>query len=209
MPHVYADQVYYYQTRVAASTVDLNTATWGNWCTVTSNATITTTATVNDWTWTRWNQRAGFTASYIVQDEVTQWMAPEASQRMGLVREEREQRAQEATERARELLRGLLTEEQWQEYDDHETFTVIGSSGQRFRIDHGTTGNVTTVDSDGYPLVAYCAHPELYDQDSHRYLPTEDVLVAQALALMTDDAAFLAVANVHRSWEPRREELAA
>lgn len=117
-------------------------------------------------------------------------------------REERRARQEAARETARRLLRSLLTEDQWSDYERSEEFRVTGSAGTLFLVRHGTMGNVCRLDSEGREIeVRYCAHPRLWDDEHDDELPTEDVLAAQVLALVTSEENFLSVANVH--WRRR------
>ena len=72
-------------------------------------------------------------------------------------------------------------------------FAVIGSHGTVYRINRGTSGNVEWIKPDGTVGGRLCAHPCMREQ----WIPTEDVMLAQMLALTTNERAWLAVANVH------------
>lgn len=109
------------------------------------------------------------------------------------------QRAQReaATERARELLLVLLDAEQREQYALDRAFMVRGSAGGMYRIEYGTAGNIKLcAGAHNEAVVQYCGHPDDVDD-----LPTEDVQVAQMLALQTDEPGFIAACNVH--WDHR------
>lgn len=106
----------------------------------------------------------------------------------------------DAKNRAQALLRSVLTDEQWRQWTYERHFDVVGSDGVTYRIARGVAGNVATFHDNGAVAVRYCAHPELWDSAANARIPNADVHVAQALALRTDAAAFLAVANVHGRW---------
>lgn len=102
---------------------------------------------------------------------------------------------------AEQTLLSLLSKEQVEEYRKSRSFTVRGSRGSRFRVKHGTSGNVVQLDSLGREVAGHCAHPEITVTDSKGqrlgWLPTEDVMLHQMLALSADEESFLAVANTH------------
>lgn len=146
--------------------------------------------------WTYWNtdyeetaeQQAEREAAHAEQRRLQAERDAEWLRRAGEQRLEREQ----ATSRARELLRSLLSEEQWASYEENGWFEVRGSKGGRWRIrDRGQSGNVDLMPEIGDERDAtYCAHPP----DG---LPDADAHIAQMLALVTDEEAFVKVANVH------------
>jgi hypothetical protein len=107
--------------------------------------------------------------------------------------EEQERERQAVRDRALELLRSLLTDGQWASYQEKGWFEVRGKSGRRWRVrNRGQSGNIDLMPEIGEERDAtYCAHPpgDLPDADAH---------AAQMLALVTDDEAFLRVAN--RYW---------
>lgn len=122
------------------------------------------------------------------------------------LRAERDALQAAARAEARKLLELVLTPEQLRSYDKNKYFDVVGSEGTLFRVHHGTSGNVRQL-VDGKEVNALCAHPSLYDTEGRGYLPTEDSLVGQTLALMHDESHFLRTANVHRG--PRHLRVAA
>lgn len=103
----------------------------------------------------------------------------------------------EASDRARALLLALLDETQRASYEETSSFEVVGSAGNRYRINRGANGNVLWLDDDEV-RGRLCAHPEFVDG----YLPDADVALAQMLALTTDEAAWLQTANVHAGSRP-------
>ncbi|MDA9506121.1 hypothetical protein XI09_16065 [Bradyrhizobium sp. CCBAU 11386] len=91
--------------------------------------------------------------------------------------------------RALRLLREWLSPEQRAQFDADGYFEVIGShTGRRYRIHHGTVGNVLEVDEKGQPKIGWCFVPE-------RTMLAGDVMLAQKIALETDEAAVLALAH--------------
>jgi hypothetical protein len=91
--------------------------------------------------------------------------------------------------RGLKLLREWLTPEQRGQYDTYGYFDVTGChSGKRYRIRHGTAANVYEVDYAGHATNGWCFVPG-------DYLVAGDVMLAQKIALETDERAALAVAK--------------
>jgi hypothetical protein len=87
------------------------------------------------------------------------------------------------------LLRNWLSSEQRAQFDAKRYFDVIGcDSGKRYRIHYGTTTNVHEIDAAGCPKVGQCFVPA-------GYLVAGDVILAQKIALETNEFGALAVAN--------------
>jgi hypothetical protein len=91
--------------------------------------------------------------------------------------------------RGRKLLREWLSPEQLAQYDAHNYFEVTGChTGKRYRIRHGMGANVFELDDAGRPRAGWCFVPK-------DYLVAGDVMLAQKIALETDERGTLAVAN--------------
>lgn len=87
------------------------------------------------------------------------------------------------------LLKEWLTPEQWTQYEAHRWFEVKGgSSGNRYRINHGRQMNIDELDADGRKVCGWCFLPE-------GQLVAGDVMLAQKIALETNEVAALKVAN--------------
>jgi hypothetical protein len=87
------------------------------------------------------------------------------------------------------LLRSWLSPEQRAQFDATRYFDAIGcDSGKRFRIHYGVSMNVNQIDADGHPIVGWCFVPT-------GYLVAGDVMLAQKIALETNEFGTLAVAN--------------
>src|SRR3984893_15737628 len=87
------------------------------------------------------------------------------------------------------LLREWLSPEQFAQYDAKSYFEVTGChSRKRYRISHGTSMNIHELDGAGRPRVGLCFAPK-------GYLVAGDVMLAQKIALETDERGALAVAN--------------
>ncbi len=86
------------------------------------------------------------------------------------------------------LLRGWLSPEQRALFDAERYFDVIGcDSGKRYRIHYGTASNVHEIDDAGRPKLGWCFVPT-------GYLVAGDVMLAQKIALETEELSALAVA---------------
>jgi hypothetical protein len=87
------------------------------------------------------------------------------------------------------LLREWLSPEQQTQFDAFRHFDVIGcDTGTRYRIRHGTAPNVHEIDATGRPVMGWCFAPS-------GPLVAGDVMLAQKIALETNERAALAVAN--------------
>jgi hypothetical protein len=94
--------------------------------------------------------------------------------------------------RGRQLLREWLSPEQRAQYDAHSYFEVKGChTGNRYRIRHGMGTNAYELDDAGRPRAGWCFVPK-------DYLVAGDVMLAQKIALETDERGALAVANNFR-----------
>jgi hypothetical protein len=95
----------------------------------------------------------------------------------------------EAEIRSINLLKEWLSPEQLAQYESHRYFDVIGrQSGKRYRIRYGTGMNITQIDSGGNVEAGLCFVPS-------EPLVAGDVMLAQKIALETDEWNALAVAK--------------
>jgi hypothetical protein len=95
----------------------------------------------------------------------------------------------DAETRGQTLLREWLSSEQLAQYHAKGYFDVTGSdSGKRYRVHHGTSMNVHELDDAGHPRVGWCFVP-------NTYLVAGDVMLAQKIALETDEHVAVAVAK--------------
>ena len=103
-----------------------------------------------------------------------------------------------AEKKDRVLLKQWLSPTQLAQYQSHRFFEVIGcQSGKRYRIRHGRQMNIDELDGRGARVAVWCFGPE-------GQLPTGDVILAQKIALETNERAALAVANRDSgTWYPR------
>jgi hypothetical protein len=87
------------------------------------------------------------------------------------------------------LLQEWLTPEQKAQFDASGYFDVIGcDTGRRYRVHHARGTNVHEMDDAGRPLMGWCFVPS-------GELVVGDVMLAQKIALETNERAALAVAN--------------
>jgi hypothetical protein len=87
------------------------------------------------------------------------------------------------------LLRSWLSPEQRAQFDATRYFDTIGcDSGRRYRIHYGVSMNVNQLDAAGHPKVGWCFVPS-------GYLVAGDVMLAQKIALETNELSALAVAH--------------
>jgi hypothetical protein len=99
----------------------------------------------------------------------------------------------QAETRGISLLKEWLSSEQLAQYESYRYFDVIGEqSGKRYRIRYGTAMNIWEMDSRGRMIAGLCFVP---DEAS----VVGDVMLAQKIALETDECSALAVA---RSFTP-------
>jgi hypothetical protein len=134
------------------------------------------------------------------QEERDAWAAEQERLREQCRRQDQERVT--AREHAEALLLSVLDEVQAASYRQTQGFEVVGSHGGRYRINWGTAGNVYALAPDGDFVGALCCHP-------CGGLPVPDVMLAQALHLMSDEPDFVRTANVHRGHRPAIGAVAA
>jgi hypothetical protein len=101
---------------------------------------------------------------------------------------------QRAEARGMALLQDWLSPAQAVQFVREQHFDVIGSaSGKRYRIYVGTQFNVESLDDKGNAMWALCFAPE-------GPLAIGDVMLAQKIALETDELKAIAVANAGRAF---------
>lgn len=194
----------------SAMTVTLPDLTWNTWTgsLTTSNSYTVLPETV--WTGFVTDPQPMYRAAYARPRETEEEIRArlQAQQERLLRAQQREEdnrrmieQRRAAAQVAEQTLLSLLSREQIEEYRKSRSFTVAGSRGSRFRIKHGTSGNVVRLDNRGQEVAGYCAHPELTIRgdggEQLGWLPTEDVMLHQMLAISADEEGFLAVANRH------------
>jgi hypothetical protein len=93
-----------------------------------------------------------------------------------------------AEQRAQVLLRSWLSPEQRRQYDERESFEVIGGdTGKRYRICKGDVFNIQELDERGNEIGALCV--------TACGVATGDINLAQKIASETFENKVLAIAN--------------
>ena len=91
--------------------------------------------------------------------------------------------------RGRRLLFEWLSPAQRAQFEEHRYFDVVGcDTGKTYRIHYGTAANVHEIDGDGRATMGWCFVPS-------GFLVPGDVMLAQKIALETDEKGALALAN--------------
>ncbi|UGY14420.1 hypothetical protein [Bradyrhizobium septentrionale] len=99
------------------------------------------------------------------------------------------------------LMSAWLSPEQRSQFEKCNRFDVIGSeSGKRYRICYGTSTNVYEMDGSDRVVLGWCFRPA-------GSLVAGDVMLAQKIALETDERATLMVARPFPSSFPLRATL--
>lgn len=99
--------------------------------------------------------------------------------------------------RSRRLFRDWLSPDQRAQFDAEGCFEATGShTGRRYRVHYGTVSNVVRLDEAGQPETGWCFIPQ-------GALAAGDVMLAQKIALETDEMAALALANRFSPKVPR------
>lgn len=97
--------------------------------------------------------------------------------------------AKEAQAKGEKLLTEWLSPAQLKQYREKKHFDVVGShSGKTYRIHHGRQQNVYELDADGRQMCGWCFLPQ-------GQLVAGDVMLAQKIALETDEPTALKIAN--------------
>lgn len=177
----------------------------------------TSTTTTSSGSWTV-NYDNGYPLGYIANNEPVRYTWSDEPEPTQEEQEERDRRARERRERvqregqereaaetrAETFLLSFLSEEQRASYRDNQRFEVVGSVGGRYRIRQGMVGNIDWLDENGQFGGSLCCHP------SGGYLPRADIMLAQMLALTTDEVGFVRLANRYSgNTHPLRERLSA
>jgi hypothetical protein len=91
--------------------------------------------------------------------------------------------------RGLKLLREWLSPEQRAQFESEGYFDVVGChSREKYRIRYGSSANIDELDDAGVPRIGWCFVPNIY-------LVAGDVMLAQKIALETNERGALAVAN--------------
>jgi len=113
----------------------------------------------------------------------------------------RQQLYEQREARGMKLLRDWLSSEQRSQLDVYGFFDVVGSdTRRRYRIRYGLATNVYEIDCLGRVRVGWCFRPA-------GPLVAGDVMLAQKIALETNELATLAIANKFPATIPLRSGL--
>lgn len=209
----------WYPRQTYTSSATTSSSVWPN--TWTTSSTTSSSTTYDYGVTTRlWNSRGWVDLGYLdgavavrterdradlEHERLNQWTAADPQMAYIPQRDLYQSRAEEdrhrrvmAEDRATELLLSMLTPEQRASFLADKRFDLVGSDGTRFRIEHGVAGNVAWLKPDGTVGGRLCAHPDM----AQTWLPTADVMLGQLLALTTDAAEFVRVANLHAGERP-------
>jgi hypothetical protein len=103
----------------------------------------------------------------------------------------------EAEKKGLALLKRWLSPAQLSQYESDGYFEVTGcDTGKRYRVRRDRQMNIDELDGHGARVAVWCFGPE-------GHLPVGDVMLAQKVALETDEQAALAVANRNNGTYPR------
>lgn len=127
---------------------------------------------------------------------VAPWEREREYERYEEARRKTAERRAAVERQATTLLLSYLSPEQSAQYRQSNSFDVVGSLGGNYRVSYGRAENISRR-TDGATL---CCGPRSDDQGER--LPIPDVMLAQYLALITDEAAFLRVAAAEPALEP-------
>ncbi len=104
-----------------------------------------------------------------------------------------------STDRSVQLLRSWLTPAQLEQFEKDQSFEVVGNAtGTRYRVEKGFNYNIYALSEDGRAREILCCVPVIPDGHNPYYvkpMPIGDVMLAQKMALETDEALVLEVAN--------------
>ena len=156
----------------------------------------TTSSTSTEWvsyTWQppriEWNFLGDINVDYRQGQLEGNW--EEVNERVQAEHEERRLKAEEAEQRAEELLLETLSEEHREEYQEHGCVTVaVGKV--KYRLKKGRTYNVQRLDGKGKAVEKLCCHVG-------QQVPDADNMAAQYLHLTHDPEHFLSLANKMRA----------
>ena len=167
---------------------------------------MTYTTCSSDIVWTSWNGYSGTSStSFSVSPSTTaiwsEWnnlpyvsysplvLSAKELDQLKKEREEQAARLKEREEKARLLLKEVLTDEQEKQFEEKGFFELVSvNSGNRYRVEKGRSRNVALLDKDGNIAKRLCFHPSEYVHDF-------DTMAAQKLMLETDEEVVRKVAN--------------
>jgi hypothetical protein len=201
----------------SATTTGSSDAVWDAWSTTTSATTAsatdvwiqwvsgavngTTSATSNTITWSNWVDGVEIGSHRSRRPHIEMGMSAEQRRQIAEERAEREARwaaereeerrkRAEADERAMDLLRSVLNDEQNEDLAKNDYFFVKAKSGRLYRIDKGRSGNVKVVD----PVTKVWQEKLCVHQQEN--VPYGDTMLMQKLLIETAEDIFRQYANI-------------
>ncbi len=183
--------------------------TWGSW--TATATTSSTTSTTNVWYYWTDSGTAASSSTVTTSSVWVTWVdandqyqvtfpPPETAEQKA-AREEREaeyarqakirqEKEKVKAEKARQLLKEVLSEQQNDDLDKKGFFDLVSiKSGQRYRINRGRSRNIQKLDDKtGRPIATLCFHPQ---KSVHDY----DTMAIQKLMLEHDEEQVQRVAN--------------
>lgn len=183
----------------AMTTTSTGTCTWAIWngYAYTNATTATATAVWTHWQDTMIEQVRGVARQLAdnpvvrrkpTEEEVQARLKWEADEQRRIAEAQAARRA--ANARAEKLLLANLNPEQREDLVKKNCFFLHLPNGKRYRIDRKTHGNIALIGEGDKIIHTLCAQPP--------GIPVDDAILAQKLALETDEAGFLRVANMTR-----------
>lgn len=173
-----------------SSTTSSTANTWNYW---TTGSMATTLSMTSSTTWGDWNivsASVAYRPQPLTPEQ--QQAAQERAEAYRVEQDRARQAAEDARQKAQELLESCLTTRQRKTLRKQRFFDVraIGPDGQEtvYRIEQGSHGNVYEVDAEGRKVRRFCIQPD--------GVPAGDSMLAQKLMLETDPAAFERIANI-------------
>lgn len=173
-------------TGSTAGTCSISGLVWYVWNTAT-NAASTSIA------WPTWceTMMSSTSTSGVIDGTPYRESAKEREAREKRQRKEAEEH-KVAEEKATQLLREHLDEEQRKEHAERKRFFVVSQSGERYEVDcQKRQHNVYRVDAAGKRLIEYC----IYQKGE---LPLPDNALAQKLLLEHNEREFVRIANARQ-----------
>jgi hypothetical protein len=180
------------------STVTYGNPVWEYWNGGGGTGSTTIATYSNAVVWDDWNMKYETAADqrerYLAQ--AAEYAVIQADRQKEFVERDTRQRAAKA--KAEDTFLEHLSEDQLDEYNLHQSVTVIGSDERRYLIhtDRGLAGNVEVFEED-QPILRLCAHPRDYVAGEQDPLPKHDHFFAQMLQIQHDAEEFCRVAIVH------------
>lgn len=178
-----------------SDTVATDNAVWPMWVEGLSNTGTATTGTL---VWLNWVEDTS--GRYPITSTTTVWREP--NQAKGRIIQTRKLRR--CQKRGRELLRSIVSPEQWKEYRQYQSIREVGALAI-YEVGCGWMGHVYQIGFNGEPERKLCLQMGARMNE----FGNEDRIAAIILALRENEAATVARAGVHHWGEHERERIKA